>query len=1046
MLTQLPQPGFGYGLRNVLPFASGKDRWAVILAGGDGTRLQSLTRVIAGDDRPKQFCAFQGSTTLLDQTRRRIALSVPEKHTLTIVTQTHERFYKALLRNSSKSQLLVQPINKGTAPAILLGALKIAQRSPNATVAFFPSDHYFSNEPQFIDHVENAFAAAPTVTDTITLLGIKPDKPEIAYGWIEPGEPLEHSNGCLSRVRRFWEKPSYYIAQKLMQRGCLWNSFIMVGGVNAFLKIIERTLPALYGLFRGVTSTLGTDEEATTLGRAYSSIPPSSFSQHVLAQSPKDLFVMQMPPVGWCDLGEPKRTVRALKLRGLGLKIAPEKRDRLTRRNQEEVEMTASTKTAQRISSSEMPSAGTSFPLGASVSPEGVNFSVFSKHATEIDLLFFDTVDDAQPERVIRLDPVTNHTSHYWHALVPGLQSGQIYGYRVRGPFDPERGLRFDSQKILLDPYGRAVVVPKAYSREAATEKGDNAAAAMKNVVIDPHQYDWEGDAPLRTPSSRTIIYEMHVRGFTQHSSSGVADGKRGTYAGLIEKIPYLKDLGITAVELLPVSQFDVHDCPRGLVNYWGYQPVAYFAPHQAYSSRQDPTGPVDEFRDMVKALHKANIEVILDVVFNHTAEGGASGPTLCFRGFDNPTYYILERDQSQYANYSGCGNSFNANNPIVRRLILDCLRYWVEELHVDGFRFDLASILARDSDGTPLPNPPVLWDIESDPVLAGTKLIAEAWDAAGLYQVGSFIGDHWKEWNGMFRDDVRSFLRGEENFVQRFAQRLIGSPDIYGHEEREAEQSINFVTCHDGFSLNDVVSYEQKHNEANLEGNRDGNNDNRSWNCGVEGPTDDPSIEKLRNRQVKNFLSVNVLSLGMPMILMGDEMRRTQRGNNNAYCFDNKDNWLDWTLLEEHADVHRFLKLLNARHVLRTEDEEQRRLTLNQLLLQANKSWHGVNLNEPDWESWSHTIALSAELTKENVLLHLIVNAYWEPLDFELPLANGNENPWRRWIDTGLDSPHDIVLWEKASPISAHRYTAEARSVVALYSELDRKGVVNSK
>jgi isoamylase len=710
------------------------------------------------------------------------------------------------------------------------------------------------------------------------------------------------------------------------------------------------------------------------------------------------------------------------------------------------VEMSATAKTERRLSSPGIPSAGNSFPLGASVLPEGVNFSVFSKHATEIDLLLFGTVDDALPASAITLDPVTNRSYHYWHVFAPGLRPGQIYGYRVRGPFNPERGLRFDAQKVLLDPYGRRVVVPKNYNRQDGANEGDNTTAAMKSVVIDPHQYDWEGDAPLRTPSSRTIIYEMHVRGFTQHSSSGIAPNKRGTYAGLIEKIPYLKDLGITAVELLPVFQFDVQDCPPGLVNYWGYQPVGYFAPHQQYSSRQDPAGPVDEFRDMVKALHKANIEVILDVVYNHTSEGDGLGPTFSFRGFDNPTYYILEADQSRYANYSGCGNSLNANNPIVRRLILDSLRYWVEEMHVDGFRFDLASILARDPAGQPMPNPPVLWDIESDPVLAGTKLIAEAWDAAGLYQVGSFVGDSWKEWNGMFRDDVRSFMRGEENFVTRFAQRLIGSPDIYGHEEREAEQSINFVTCHDGFSLNDVVSYEQKHNEANLEGNRDGANDNRTWNCGVEGPTDDPVIEKLRNRQVKNFLTLNVLSLGMPMILMGDEMRRTQKGNNNAYCFDNEDNWLDWTLLDKHGDVHRFLTLLNASRPQRDEDVDQRRLTLNQLLLEANKSWHGVKVNEPDWHSWSHTIALSAELKKEKLLLHLIVNAYWESLEFELPVTNGSENPWHRWIDTGLGSPDDIVPWETATSVSGLTYRAEARSVVVLYSELDGKVGDSSK
>src|SRR5262249_35518222 len=342
------------------------------------------------------------------------------------------------------------------------------------------------------------------------------------------------------------------------------------------------------------------------------------------------------------------------------------------------------------------------------------------------------------------------------------------------------------------------------------------------------------------------------------------------------------------------------------------------FAPHQAYSSRQDPLGPVDEFRDMVKALHRAGIEVILDVVFNHTAEGDHEGPTLCFRGLDNATYYILEEDRSRYANYSGTGNTLNANNSIVRRLILDSLRYWVEVMHVDGFRFDLASILSRDSSGQVVPNPPVLLDIESEPSLAGTKLIAEAWDAAGLYQVGSFVGDSWKEWNGRFRDDVRSFLRGEEGAVGRFVDRLIGSPAIYGHEEREPEQSVNFVTCHDGFTLNDLVSYDRKHNEANGEENRDGTDDNRSWDCGGEGPTDDPAIERLRTRQIKNFFATTLLSVGMPMMVMGDEMRRTQRGNNNAYCQDNEISWLDWTLLEKHAGVHRFVSMVNARRVHR--------------------------------------------------------------------------------------------------------------------------------
>src|SRR4029434_11030748 len=485
--------------------------------------------------------------------------------------------------------------------------------------------------------------------------------------------------------------------------------------------------------------------------------------------------------------------------------------------------------------------AGRSAPLGATVVANGVNFSLFSRSATGVELLLFDRDDDARPARVLRLDPAVNRTYHYWHVCVPGVKPGQIYGYRVAGPSDPANGMRFDSAKVLLDPYGRGVVVPKHYSRDSARQAVDNAATARKSVVVDPCAYDWESDTPLNRPSSRTIIYEMHVRGFTCHPSSGVAEKKRGTFAGLIEKIPYLKELGVTAIELMPVFQFDAQDAPSERVNYWGYAPVSFFAPHQAYSSRQDALGPLDEFRDMVKALHRAGIEVILDVVFNHTAEGNHDGPTLSFRGLDNPTYYILEQDRARYANYSGTGNTLNANHPIVRRMILDSLRYWVKEMHVDGFRFDLAAILERDESGHLMSNPPVLWDIDSDPDLAGTKLIAEAWDAAGLYKVGSFIGDSWKEWNGRFRDDVRSFFRGEEHSVRHFADRLLGSPAIYGHKEREAEQSVNFATRHDGFTLNELVSYNSKHNEANGENNRDGTNDNRSWNCGFEGPTDNP-------------------------------------------------------------------------------------------------------------------------------------------------------------------------------------------------------------
>ncbi len=555
----------------------------------------------------------------------------------------------------------------------------------------------------------------------------------------------------------------------------------------------------------------------------------------------------------------------------------------------------------------------------------------------------------------------------------------------------------------------------------------------MKSVLADPRAYDWEGDVPLNRPWARTIIYEMHVRGFTAHPSSGLSESKRGTYAGLIEKIPYLQQLGITAVELLPVFQFDPQDAPRGRTNYWGYSPVSFFAPHQPYSSRQDPLAALDEFRDMVKALHRAGIEVILDVVFNHTAEGGHDGPTQCFRGLDNPTYYLLCEDSSRYANFTGTGNTLNANHPVTRRMIVDSLRYWVTEMHVDGFRFDLASILARDSSGAVMANPPVLWDIESDPALAGTKMIAEAWDAAGLYQVGSFVGDSWKEWNDRFRDDTRDFFRGSHDSVRRMADRLLGSPSIYGKRGREAEESINFVACHDGFTLNDVTAYNYKHNEENGEDNRDGHEENRSWNCGLEGPTDNPEIEKLRNRQVKNFFTATMISVGVPMFVMGDEARRSQRGNNNAYCQDNDASWFDWTLVSKHADVQRFVKLLIERRVIRDVEHEFRRTSLTQVLRELRCAWHGVTLNQPDWSPSSRSFAISGESKNEALFAHIIFNAYWEPLDFELPVLGDGSRNWWRWIDTALDPPHEICEWNREVRIPDSTYRVGARSVVVL-------------
>jgi isoamylase len=682
---------------------------------------------------------------------------------------------------------------------------------------------------------------------------------------------------------------------------------------------------------------------------------------------------------------------------------------------------------------------GRSFPLGATVYPEGVNFSVFAKGATGVELLLFGDVDSPRPEQVISLNPRQNRTYHYWHDFVPGLKPGQIYGYRVAGPWVPERGARFDHEKVIVDPYGRVVAVPPDYSRDLASQPGENTASAMKSVVADLGRYDWEGDQPLKRPFARTIIYELHVGGFTRHPSSGVTKEKRGTFAGLIEKIPYLTDLGVTAVELLPIFQFDAQDSPPGLVNYWGYSPVSFFAPHQGYGSRKGPLAVLDEFRDLVKALHRAGIEIFLDVVFNHTAEGNHLGPTLSFRGLANEVYYLLEPDRSLYANYSGCGNTLNANQAIVRRLIVDSLRYWVEEMHVDGFRFDLASILSRDEKGQPLENPPVLWDIESEPVLAGTKLIAEAWDAAGLYQVGRFVGDTWKEWNGKFRDDIRAFLKGDPDTVKPLAHRLLASPDIYGHKEREAEQSINFVTCHDGFTLNDLVSYNRKHNEANGEENRDGSDHNLSWNCGVEGPSDDPEVESLRNRQVKNFLALTLLSFGTPMLLMGDEVRRNQQGNNNAYCQDNEISWFDWTSLGKYPDLLRFVReLIMLRLHFDKASKEYDYLSLSQFLAQAKIDWHGVTLNEPDWGAHSHSLAATAVSLTGARVFYLICNAYWEALSYELPdLPDKADGGWRRFLDTAIPSPGDICGETEAVLLEECTYLAQPRSVVLLFANI---------
>jgi glycogen operon protein len=568
------------------------------------------------------------------------------------------------------------------------------------------------------------------------------------------------------------------------------------------------------------------------------------------------------------------------------------------------------------------------------------------------------------------------------------------------------------------------------YSRAAAIRPGDNTANAIKSVVVDPGAYNWEGDAPLNTPFSDAIIYETHVGGFTRHPNSGVEPAKRGTYAGMIEKIPYLVNLGIKTVELMPIQQFDALDAPPGMPNYWGYQSLAFFAPHRAYSSRRDPLGPVDEFRDLVKALHRAGIEVILDVVFNHTAEGGIGGPTLSMRGLDNPTYYFLDSSNpANYVDFTGTGNTVDTNETIVRRLILDCLRHWVQNMHVDGFRFDEATILSRGEDGTPLLNPPILWDIETDPVLAGAKIIAEAWDAAGLYEVNTFVGDRWAVWNGQYRDTVRRFVKGDAGMVGDLADSLVGSGNFFQRPQGDPNRSINFVTAHDGFTLNDLVTYNQKNNLPNGENNKDGTDNNLSWNCGFEGPTADPTIEALRQQQIKNFLSILFVSQGQPMLVMGDEVRRTQLGDNNAYDQDNEISWFDWSAIPRQKDIFRFVSSFNQfrlqsvifrdRHFWGEPDS-------------AAVTWHGMNLYQPDWSLDSHALALELAHPNSPEHYHILFNAYWQPLSFSLPPLPVSQK-WGCMVDTSLGSPADFSSPPRPLKLGQQQYLAQARSVVIL-------------
>ncbi|MGP0018318.1 MAG: glycogen debranching protein GlgX [Candidatus Sulfotelmatobacter sp.] len=679
--------------------------------------------------------------------------------------------------------------------------------------------------------------------------------------------------------------------------------------------------------------------------------------------------------------------------------------------------------------------AGSPHPLGATPSPAGVNFSLASSNATGVELLLFSAHDSLEPIQTIRFDPYLNKTFHFWHAFVRGLKPGAHYAYRVDGRFD-SAGQRFNKNKVLIDPYARGNS-NSLWDRGSACTPADNLGASMRSVVIDASGYDWEGDKPLNRPMEEIIIYEAHVRGFTQSPTSGVRHP--GTFAGLIEKIPYLKDLGINAVELLPIFDFDekallkVVD-GKPLNNYWGYSTIGYFAPQSSYCLEPESGSHLREFRDLVKAMHKAGIEVILDVVFNHTDEGNHHGPTYSFKGIDNRSYYLLVPWALEYyMDFSGCGNTLNCNHPMAQKLIVDCLRYWVRETHVDGFRFDEGSILSRGEDGAPAVHPPLVWQIELDEDLADTKLIAEAWDAAGLYQIGHFPGDRWAEWNGRYRDDVRRFVKGDPGVVGTIASRLAGSADIYQERGGSPLNSVNFVTCHDGFTLNDLVSYNQKHNEANGESNCDGINDNLSWNCGVEGDSDDPSVESLRSRQVRNFMAILLLSRGVPMFVAGDEVRRSQKGNNNPYCQDNEINWFDWTLGSKNSDLFRFCKNMIRFRKLHPALRRDQFFdgSVNERGLR-DLSWHGTNLDQPGWDdAGARALAMTVAGFGADPDLHVMFNMFWNSLDFELPAV-----PGRRWclaVDTAKPSPHDIAEPGSEPEVLGDLHRVEARSVVVL-------------
>ena len=662
---------------------------------------------------------------------------------------------------------------------------------------------------------------------------------------------------------------------------------------------------------------------------------------------------------------------------------------------------------------------GVPLPLGAYARGAGVNFAFFSRHASRVRLELFDHSDDATAARVIDLNPARNRTGDVWHVWVEGICPGQLYAHRVDGPYEPKDGHRFNFHKLLLDPFATAIsrlptwefgpargYDPSVPGKDSVCSTVDNAGA-MPKCVCTQEYFDWHEDRPPRHPWSTTVIYETHVRGFTIHPSSGVEHP--GTYRGLMEKIPYFKELGVTAVELMPVQEFNEHQViginpqtGRPLRKYWGYDPVVFCAPKASYSSSGGVGQQTLEFKEMVRAFHAAGLEVILDVVFNHTAEGNERGPTLCFRGMENQIFYMLEDDNRNYRDYTGTGNTINANHPVVRDHILTALRYWVVEMHVDGFRFDLAAVLGRGRSGDVLPNSPLLERIAEDPILRDVKIIAEAWDAAGAYEVGSFSERRWAEWNGRYRDDIRRFWRGDEGFLGVFAQRICGSADIYSKSGKGPESSINFVTCHDGFTLQDLVSYRQKHNEANGENNHDGASENFSENYGAEGETADGWINAVRKRQIKNFLLTLCISRGVPMLLGGDEFRRTQRGNNNAYCQDNETSWYDWNTLEQHQEIYRFTRGMIAFR------RAHRMLSTEQFYTDAEIHWFSPNGDLPHWTEPQEKQLACLITEDEHRALYLMFNAVAEAVTFHLP----TEPPGTRWhlaVDTSYEAPEDL-------------------------------------